>query len=456
MMALAISLFTLTSCEDVPMPYELPEQGGGNSDIVVEAQGDGTAENPYNVAGVLAYIGNLDADVESDKEVYVKGIVYTNSTTESTISQYGNMTFTMVDEGTTAPAFTAFQVYGPGKKKFTSVNQIQSGQEVVVCGKVVNYKGNTPETVGKGASYVVSINGEGTSTPDSGSTVDPKGKGTESDPFNVAAAIKKAQETGETETSTEYYIKGIVASNNTTQATIDQYGNMTFTMVDEGTSSPTFTAFQVYGPGKEKFTSADQIKEGQTVVVCGKIVNYKGNTPETVGKGASYVVSIDGEGTSTGGNTGGGDNPNAGTSEGVTISGTTVTLDNASATAGDEKITINLSTLGYTNAEDAKTITLEDGTTIVFDANGETNGPKYYDGTKGIRVYKNNTITFNGKATIAQVVMECDSYNGTDYVGNTTATVAFEGAKGVYTNAFTGTGGGVQLRVKTITITYAK
>ena len=52
--------------------------------------------------------------------------------------------------------------------------------------------------------------------------------------------------------------------------------------------------------------------------------------------------------------------------------------------------------------------------------------------------------------------MECDSYNGTEYVGNATATVAFSGKTATYTNLFTGTGGGTQLRVKTIEIFYAK
>lgn len=94
---------------------------------------------------------------------------------------------------------------------------------------------------------------------------------------------------------------------------------------------------------------------------------------------------------------------------------------------------------------------------MTFAANGEQNGPKYYDATKGVRVYKNNTITIDGKANIATIVFECDSYNGTDYVGNTTATVTFSGSKAVYTNVFKGdTGGGTQLRVKKITVTYAK
>ena len=47
--------------------------------------------------------------------------------------------------------------------------QIKVGDEVIICGKVVNYKGNTPETSSKKA-YIYSLNGktkeEGGDNPD--------------------------------------------------------------------------------------------------------------------------------------------------------------------------------------------------------------------------------------------------------------------------------------------------
>lgn len=122
-------------------------------------EGDGTKEKPFNVAAVINYVTNLGADVTSDKEVYVKGIVKSNSTTEATISQYGNMNFIMIDKGFENAEFQAFQVYGLGAKPFKSVSDIKVGDEVIVYGKVVNFKGNTPETTGKGTAYVYSLNG---------------------------------------------------------------------------------------------------------------------------------------------------------------------------------------------------------------------------------------------------------------------------------------------------------
>ncbi|MBO7067068.1 MAG: hypothetical protein J6W52_00060 [Bacteroidaceae bacterium] len=122
-------------------------------------EGDGTLEKPFNVAAVISYVTELGADITSPKEVYVKGIVKSNNTTEATISQYGNMNFIMIDEGFENAEFQAYQVYGLGNKRFTSPDDIKVGDEVIVYGKVVNYKGNTPETTGKGSAYVYSLNG---------------------------------------------------------------------------------------------------------------------------------------------------------------------------------------------------------------------------------------------------------------------------------------------------------
>lgn len=178
-----LSAFAFTCCEDVPAPYEIPGKETKEPDKEILPQGDGTLENPYNVAGVLAYISTLQADVESDKAVYVKGKVATNQTDEATITQHGNMSFTMIDEGNRSNTFLAWQVMGPGNKRFTSVSDIKAGDEVIVYGKVVNYKGNTPETVNKGQAFVYSINGnsEGGDTP-------PPSSSTKEAPLTVAQA----------------------------------------------------------------------------------------------------------------------------------------------------------------------------------------------------------------------------------------------------------------------------
>lgn len=179
-----LGVFAFTCCEDVPAPYEIPNKEEKKPDQIILPSGDGTLENPYNVAGVLAFISTLQPDVESDKPVYVKGKVAANKTDEATITQHGNMSFTMIDEGNSTNTFLAWQVMAPGNQRFTSVNDIKTGDEVIVYGKVINYKGNTPETVNRGQAYVYSINGQG------GGGGEETQSSTKEKPFTVAQAQK--------------------------------------------------------------------------------------------------------------------------------------------------------------------------------------------------------------------------------------------------------------------------
>ncbi|MBP5479179.1 MAG: hypothetical protein J6Y15_07450, partial [Bacteroidaceae bacterium] len=288
------------------------------------------------------------------------------------------------------------------------------------------------------------------------SDIEEKTKGTKEDPLTVAAAIEDAKKLAAGATSElPYYIKGKVSRIGSIETS--QYQNATFYISDDGSQNNEFEAYQVYGLGGAKITDANYVKVGDEVVLYGKITNYKGNTYETTGKGTAYIYSLNGKtegGNTTGGDDSGNTGGSTGTSEGITFDGTTVTLANSAVTAGEETITVDLNTLSFTNQQEVVTIDLSDGTKITFDKGTNTNAPKFYEATKGIRVYANNTITFAGKKAIAKILITCDEYSGTKYVGNTTATIAFDGNNIVYTNA--SESAGTQLRVQTITITYAK
>ncbi len=128
--------------------------------------GDGTETNPYNVAGVLDYISGLGADNPSTQDIYVKGIITIVS--EKFDISYGNATFIMSDTKSRSNNFTFYRGLYFGKTKYannSNVN-IKEGDDVVICGKVMNYKGNTPETI-QGEAWVVSINGETGNPPES-------------------------------------------------------------------------------------------------------------------------------------------------------------------------------------------------------------------------------------------------------------------------------------------------
>ncbi|MBQ1760398.1 MAG: OB-fold nucleic acid binding domain-containing protein, partial [Prevotella sp.] len=289
------------------------EGGGGGGGATGEAKGSGTLEDPYNPAGVIAYINTLGADVESANNVYIKGKVA--SITEQYGTQYGNATFNIVEEGAEGTPFTVFRALYLGNKKYTSGDVLKEGDEVVVCGKVVNYKGNTPETA-QGKAFLYSLNGKseggGGDTPTP--TGEEKGDGTLNNPFNAVAANNFASKlAADAKSDKDVYIKGKISkiANNGEFGT--QYGNASFYISDDGTTNNEFYVFRTLYLGNKKYdnTSDPNIKVGDEVIICGKVTNYKGNTPETSAN-ESYIYSLNGK--TEGG--GGGDTPQgAGTYE---------------------------------------------------------------------------------------------------------------------------------------------
>lgn len=305
MLALFCAAFAFTSCEDVPMPYDQPGEGGEDP-IVIQPTGDGTVDNPYNVTAALEYIESLGADVESEQNIYIKGVVVT--VTEEYTTNYGNGTYYISDDGTNKNQFYVFRSLYLGNRKFTAGDtQIQEGDTVVVCGKVVNYKGTTPETA-QNKSFLYSLNGE-TAGGGGGASGTPKGSGTLDDPYNPAGVIAYINTLGsDVESPKDVYIKGKIGT--VTEEYSTNFGNGTFTIVEEGAEGTAFTVYRALYLGNKKFANGDtQIKEGDEVIVCGKVINYRGNTPETQ-QNKAYLYSLNGK------TAGGGDTPQPGEAKG--------------------------------------------------------------------------------------------------------------------------------------------
>ena len=302
LIALAVMAFTFTSCEDVPSPFGDIVKPASEEAVVIEPKGSGAESDPYNVAALLEFVSGLGADTPSDKEVYFQG--YVTETTDIS-AQYGNATFYISDnaEGT-ANKFYVFRAKGLGGENVTDEKFLKVGDFVVMCGKVTNYKGNTPETV-QGAAYVVSINGEGGggTKPDT-PTGDAKGSGTLDDPYNAAGANKYiASLAADKDSDKDIYIKGKLVKYAKNGEFSAQYGNASFYISEDGTeSSEQFYVFRTLYLGNKKYTEGETPKVGDEVVICGKVVNYKGNTPETV-TNKSYIYSLNGKTADGGGDT---------------------------------------------------------------------------------------------------------------------------------------------------------
>lgn len=440
---LAMAAITFSSCEDVPAPYNMPTE---DETPEVQPAGTGTAADPFNVAGVEKYI---DEGGSAETEVYVKGKVV-SVVQGSFDASYGSLKYYISEDGTPTNQFYVYNGYaGPNRTKFSGEDALKQGDEVVICGKVDVYNG-TKEFLAN--NYIVSLNGVGgATTPDTPTT----GKGSESDPYTVAEAIAAIKAGAPT---SEVYVTGIVSD---VYFYSDQYKSLSYYISDDGKSKD----MQVYsgkGLNGADFTSKDDLKVGQKVTIKGiiKAFNKNGTDIMEIDKN-STIVKIEGEGTG-GEVTPKPDTPDTGNGK-ITFADDhrTLTLENSKATAG-ESVSFDFTAQNYENQTDMTTIKLSDGTTITFDANGETNGPKYYTSGTAVRVYKNNKIIIKGTKEIAKIIFHCNApylKNGetVNCDGNETATINFSGKTATYTNVFTGTtGGGVQLRIKSIEIVYAK
>lgn len=295
----AMAAFTFSSCEDVPAPYTMPEKpetpGTGDAGT---PEGTGTATDPFNCAAAVQYCKSLESGVESTQDVYVKGKV--QSIEEQFSANFGNCSVTLVDKDTKV-TFKVWRAYYFDNKKWTEGGKtINVGDELVFCGKVMNYAGNTPETV-QSKAYLYSINGEtsgnGGNTPAAGEA---KGTGTEADPFNSVAAnnYTKALEAGKV-TDQNFYIKGKIQSIKDQFSA--QFGNASVYIADDANSEQ-FYVFRIYYFGGEKWKEGDGLlKEGDEIVVCSKLINYMGNTPETNQGGK--LISVNGKTSISGGDT---------------------------------------------------------------------------------------------------------------------------------------------------------
>lgn len=286
---LAMAAITFSSCEDVPAPYNMPTE---DETPEVQPAGTGTAADPFNVAGVEKYI---DEGGSAETEVYVKGKVV-SVVQGSWDANYGSLKYYISEDGTATNQFYVFNGYaGPNRTKFSGEDALKQGDEVVICGKVDSYNGTKEFLVG---NYIVSLNGVGGATTPDTPSGEAKGTGTEADPFNsVAAQNYTAALAANQTTEQEFYIKGKIQKIDTQFAA--QYGNASVHIADDANSQQ-FYIFRTYYFGGEKWKEGDGLlKEGDEIVVCAKLVNYMGNTPETSQGGK--LISVNGKTSIEGG-----------------------------------------------------------------------------------------------------------------------------------------------------------
>ena len=130
--------------EAAKVSYELTVKAASTVNI------KNTPETAYTVAKALELI---NAGEGLDAKVYVKGQI---TSIKEVSASFGNATYDISDDATAANKLTVFRGYFYDNKHFTSNDQINVGDVVVVYGKLVNYNNNTPQVTN---SSIYSLNG---------------------------------------------------------------------------------------------------------------------------------------------------------------------------------------------------------------------------------------------------------------------------------------------------------
>lgn len=243
----------------------------------------GSEALPFTVAEAIAKCKEIGSTA-SDQVYYAKGKI---SSIKEVSTNYGNATFNISDDGSDENALTCFRAYSLNNQKFVAEDEIAVGDEVVICGKLVNYKNETPQFAQ--GCYIVTLK---------------KGNaaGSLAKPFTPAEANAFCQALGEGNTSEDdVYVKGKIIEITDKNQFGTQYGNCTFYISADGTdSADKFYVFRTLYLGNVKYSddSWRKPKAGDEVVICGKLTLYKDKegklVPETSANN-TYIYSLNGE-----------------------------------------------------------------------------------------------------------------------------------------------------------------
>ena len=300
----AMAAFTFSSCEDVPEPYTLPTQPGAPTTPEVATQG--TEASPYTVTDAKTVKTGTGKYIKGYIVGYVPGMALNEAVFgDASSAETAPTNILLAAKADEKEVNNCMPIQLPAGDLRTALNLKDNPgnlkKELLICGNIETY---FKATGLKSATYA-KIDGKeigkkpGDTTPGTGTEIkgEAKGDGSEANPFNsVAAQTKAASLEADKATDKEYYIKGKIQEIKFQYST--KYGTASVYIADDANS----TKFYVFGVryfGGEKWKEGDMtLKEGDEIVVCAKLINFKGNTPETNQGGK--LISVNGK-TSAGG-----------------------------------------------------------------------------------------------------------------------------------------------------------
>ena len=394
------------------------EQGGGDE--------TGTEGTKVTCAKAVELCNALAAGESSAEAYSITGYI---TDVFANISK-NQQSFWLADTKDGGKMIQAFWANLPeGVEKFTV------GSKVTITGKLLKYvkPDGTVITEVKNPTVVIKEQGGGDEP------------GTEATKVTCAKAVELCNALADNASSAETYaVTGYIT---------DVFGEpsrnqQSFWIADTKDGGKVFNAFYANLPeGVEKFVV------GSKVTITGKLLKYvKADgtvTPEM--KNADVTIHEVGGGSTPGGEEKPGE-------------GNTIVMSNAYSNCTEGSV-------------DAGTITFGDAT-ITFEKNDGNNAPMYYwnkkESLRSVRMYAKNSMEMTATKNIAKVVINCAApYQGTNYNGNdqmtTTAgtisksadklSVTIDGINSksfTLANEYTATTKGTQLRIVSMTITYAE
>ena len=303
---------------------------------VVDPDQPGTSQdNPYTVAQARAAI---DAGTGT-QGVYAKGIVSKIVTPFN--SQFGNISYNISEDGSeTADQLQAYRGFDKDGAWFTSADDVQVGDEVIIYGNLTKYN-NTYEfaannqrvwynrptvaveapsfsleagayqgvqtveiscttvgatiyyTTGDGApdteytgpitiretttlQAVAKVANDVSRTVEATYVIVDAGNNSADNPFTVAEAVEFIGTLGTYTSPMDVYVSGTISQ-------VDSYrdgdGRITYWISDDGTTDGQMEVYRGLGLGGEQFAAKEDLSVGDKVTVCGKVKMFN-QTPE--------------------------------------------------------------------------------------------------------------------------------------------------------------------------------
>lgn len=241
----------------------------------VVTTGSGTLADPYTSADAIAVASALASGVTTDKDVYVKGKI--SSITYPFDTEHGTATFYISDDGSADNGFLCYAVYYLENKEWKEGNsQINVGDEVIICGKLVNFNGNTPETSSRKA-YVYSLNGN----TQNEITVGPVtfiGDGSQGNPYLVSDLL---QMTSDNYTEDKVWVKGIIIGTAKSKTALNEEDAVSNIAIAASASDTEFIPVEL--KAGTNFRQVINIvdnpgNKGKEILVHGQIMSYFSTT----------------------------------------------------------------------------------------------------------------------------------------------------------------------------------